>query len=78
MEASDLVAKTILDAGCRDGALLSLLGEHGADAIGIHISTSIAIPHECCKKHTNVAVLHRRTSPDHVCGFSGRDSSICE
>jgi ubiquinone/menaquinone biosynthesis C-methylase UbiE len=57
MGVSELEDKVILDAGCGDGALLTLLGEHGANAIGIDINTSIAITHERCRQYQNVAVL---------------------
>jgi ubiquinone/menaquinone biosynthesis C-methylase UbiE len=57
MKVSEIKGKIILDAGCGDGALLSLLGEHGAHAIGIDINTSIAITHERCRQYPNVAVL---------------------
>ena len=57
LKASDLKGKIILDAGCGDGVLLSLLGEHSADAIGIDINTSITIPHERCRQYPNVTVL---------------------
>ena len=57
LEASELEGKVIVDAGCGDGELLSLLGEHGANAIGIDINTSIRIPYQRCRKYPNVAVL---------------------
>jgi hypothetical protein len=37
-------------AGCGDGELPSLLGEQGAEAVGIDINTSITIPHERCRQ----------------------------
>lgn len=57
LKASELKGKVILDAGCGDGELLSLLGEHGAEAIGIDINTSITIPHDRCRQYPNVTVL---------------------
>jgi SAM-dependent methyltransferase/uncharacterized protein YbaR (Trm112 family) len=57
LKASELKGKVILDAGCGDGELLSLLGEHGAEAVGIDINTSITIPHERCRQYPNVTVL---------------------
>jgi ubiquinone/menaquinone biosynthesis C-methylase UbiE/uncharacterized protein YbaR (Trm112 family) len=57
LKAPELKGKVIVEAGCGDGELLSLLGEQGADAIGIDINTSIRIPHERCREYPNVAVL---------------------
>jgi ubiquinone/menaquinone biosynthesis C-methylase UbiE/uncharacterized protein YbaR (Trm112 family) len=55
--ARDLQGKTILDAGCGDGALVELLARHACEVVGIDIHTSIAVPHQRCKNLSNVTIL---------------------
>jgi SAM-dependent methyltransferase/uncharacterized protein YbaR (Trm112 family) len=53
----ELAGKTILDAGCGDGFLLSILGQFSARVVGIDINSAIAIPHRRCRDFSNVAII---------------------
>jgi SAM-dependent methyltransferase/uncharacterized protein YbaR (Trm112 family) len=57
IDPGDLDAKTILDAGCGDGFLLTLLGEYPVTAVGIDINTSIELAYQRTQRQRNVAVL---------------------
>lgn len=52
-----LTGRNILDAGCGDGFLLTVLAKYSAEVVGIDISTSIDIPYQRCRELTNVSVL---------------------
>jgi len=53
----ELTGKMVLDAGCGDGFLLTILGQYPAEVVGVDINTSIEIPRQQCLHLTNVTVL---------------------
>jgi len=53
----DLRGKTVLDAGCGDGALLELISGHGAEIVGMDINTSVSVAYRRCKRLPNVMIL---------------------
>jgi SAM-dependent methyltransferase/uncharacterized protein YbaR (Trm112 family) len=58
IEVADLSGKTVLDAGCGDGFLLTLLSQYPVTAaIGIDISASIDLAHERTRGQANAMVL---------------------
>lgn len=57
IEHSDLRGKTVLDAGCGDGALLELIAGYEPEIIGIDISDSVSIAARRCRQLPNVTIL---------------------
>lgn len=57
IRADDLRGKTLLDAGCGDGALLELISGHGAEIVGMDINTSVSVAYRRCKTLRDVMIL---------------------
>ena len=55
--ARDLAGCLVLDAGCGGGRYARLLGEHGAEVIGIDLSAAVAKAAELCAPFPNVLIV---------------------
>jgi ubiquinone/menaquinone biosynthesis C-methylase UbiE len=55
--AKDVKGKSVLDAGCGDGALLQALAGMGAEVVGLDINRSITVAARRCCGLTNVSIL---------------------
>jgi len=52
-----IAGKLILDAGCGDGFLLTLLADHPTQIVGMDLSAAAEVAAERCRALTNVTVL---------------------
>jgi SAM-dependent methyltransferase len=57
MAAGDLAGHLVLDAGCGGGRYARLLGEHGAQVVGIDLSAAVAKAGALCAPFPNVLIL---------------------
>ena len=55
--SADLLGSVVLDAGCGCGRLTRMLGNYGAEIIGIDIASSIDRIHEYCQSSRNVHII---------------------
>ena len=53
-----LAGKVVLDAGCGDGFLLTVLAQHPTEVVGIDLSASANLAAKRCSHLSNVTVLH--------------------
>jgi len=57
IDAADLQGKIVLDAGCGDGFLLTLVSQYPVTVVGIDISTSVDLAYERTRRQANAMVL---------------------
>lgn len=57
IEQEELIGKRILDAGCGCGRLTKVLGEIGADVVGVDISEAADVAYKNCLAVSNVNIL---------------------
>ena len=55
--ASDLAGRLVLDAGCGGGRYARLLGQHGAQVVGVDLSAAVAKASSLCASFPDVLIL---------------------
>ena len=56
-ERDELAGKTLLDAGCGDGFLISLVAPYLGEVVGIDVNTAIDVAYLRCRNHPNVTIV---------------------
>jgi SAM-dependent methyltransferase len=57
LDPRDLAGRLVLDAGCGGGRYARLLGEHGADVVGVDLSSAVEAAARLCADLPNVRIL---------------------
>lgn len=57
IEPEAMAGRVVLDAGCGDGFLLTVLEQHPAQVVGIDVSASARLAADRCRDFSNVTVL---------------------